>query len=912
MTDKNLISDREHGLTPQRVKIYQLNTENVWEDIGTGFCFYYMGEDEKPDQMIIRSEDDDSVLLTSDVLKRRLYQKQQDTLIVWTEDDNRDLALSFQDCVSCDLIWNHINKQQQEGVINNKGIGGNNGGEMDDGNEDDYSLPADTFSENITLPTVSTANLNETLAIISSAKSIFEKDSIAGYITAETTDYLGKFLSLFEVCENGGKIEHIHLIHSILVSMFYCLVILNNHTLIAQLISEENIMKVLGILEYNPNTPKIRAKHRQFVREKCDARLAIELDDRKFKRWINQMYQVDYLLYILTKDLRQITAGVVKTVDSIIIQNRIEIVIYFQRNDALLGDLFYCDDDKKDDAILFIHEVCELSKQMDSSAQLKFFRKLSSYGLLDLMCRSLVHSSSHVRSISVRQLQSFIELDVDGGRYGLLTQAGDHKQSSLIQVIVEQAAADSDYDLKIHYFEILRLLLDPYSSIPNNRAQTINVSNRTSPDTLEFIRLFYKRYMDALLKPISEFDVKSPKLKGPIEPLYLTLDQAQLCQHICDLLSLAVKNHGRHIRYNILHSDIIKRVIQLYRSKYTYIKLSALRFIRTCISASDANYNQVMINENAFEPTIRVLLDTNGRDCLLNSAFLELFEYIRKENIKALVDHLIIKFGTVLDTVTYVSAFKDLRLRYEQNIEIQETSSVDLLESNLDRNVNHDGWYSSTVDDGEEDYFNTSDEEQETSIDADEQSQQDTAIDRLIAQYDTNSDGVLDMVIADESDDYLQQQEITVNSQKETVVTVQEESADIVEQEHRSEKQILSSNDVDVKETTFEVKQEVNTTHEASASNIEDASTHTKEIAIDIKDEEVSIEVVDTKEAVNNVEETANDTKETVTSIKDITTNIQKDANDIKEETKPQKRKLSLTDDDKEVNSSIALKRSKS
>lgn len=71
-------------------------------------------------------------MLTSNVAKRRLYQRQQgkkesklegnrnlltdthihallnkntDTLIVWTEDDNRDLALSFQDPIGCEEMW---------------------------------------------------------------------------------------------------------------------------------------------------------------------------------------------------------------------------------------------------------------------------------------------------------------------------------------------------------------------------------------------------------------------------------------------------------------------------------------------------------------------------------------------------------------------------------------------------------------------------------------------------------------------------------------------------------------------------------------------------------------------------------------------------------------------------------------
>lgn len=61
--------------------------------------------------------------------------------------------------------------------------------------------------------------------------------------------------------------------------------------------------------------------------------------------------------------------------------------------------------------------------------------------------------------------------------------------------------------------------------------------------------------------------------------------------------------------------------------------VGALRFFRVCVTMSDEFYQKTLIKHNVFEPTIRVLLDTNGRDCLLNSACLELLEYIRKASI---------------------------------------------------------------------------------------------------------------------------------------------------------------------------------------------------------------------------------------------------------------------------------------
>ena len=48
------------------------------------------------------------------------------------------------------------------------------------------------------------------------------------------------------------------------------------------------------------------------------------------------------------------------------------------------------------------------------------------------------------------------------------------------------------------------------------------------------------------------------------------------------------------------------------------------------------------------------------------SVVLEMVEFIRAENIKALVSHLVEKFGAVLAEVDYVDTFQALRLKYDQ------------------------------------------------------------------------------------------------------------------------------------------------------------------------------------------------------------------------------------------------------
>jgi protein phosphatase-4 regulatory subunit 3 len=47
-------------------------------------------------------------VLESLIHNETVYQRQQGTLIVWSESDTRDLALSFQEKSGCAMIWDRI------------------------------------------------------------------------------------------------------------------------------------------------------------------------------------------------------------------------------------------------------------------------------------------------------------------------------------------------------------------------------------------------------------------------------------------------------------------------------------------------------------------------------------------------------------------------------------------------------------------------------------------------------------------------------------------------------------------------------------------------------------------------------------------------------------------------------------
>jgi len=111
------------------------------------------------------------------------------------------------------------------------------------------------------------------------------------------------------------------------------------------------------------------------------------------------------------------------------------------------------------------------------------------------------------------------------------------------------------------------------------------------------------------------------------------------------------------------------------------------------------------------------------RDNLLNSACLELFEFIRRENIKMIVQHLVETYREKLQAITYVDTFQNLILKYDQNHEPITTQELDNSFTSVDSDtparhaaaMNGGKWGHGLkeVDADEEAYFNTSDDEDE-------------------------------------------------------------------------------------------------------------------------------------------------------------------------------------------------------
>lgn len=147
----------------------------------------------------------------------------------------------------------------------------------------------------------------------------------------------------------------------------------------------------------------------------------------------------------------------------------------------------------------------------------------------------------------------------------------------------------------------------------------------------------------------------------------------------------------------------------------------ALKFFRTCLSLQDEFYYQQLIQNNVFGPIIDIVYETLPRDNLLNSACLELFEYVKRDPpIRPVIVHVVESYRPRLQELTYVGLFEEFILRYDQMAQGYNMDGT-LLSQEEDPmrekvNGNNQRWPGMReMDPEEEQYFNTLDDEEEIS-----------------------------------------------------------------------------------------------------------------------------------------------------------------------------------------------------
>ncbi|NWV78668.1 P4R3B phosphatase, partial [Dasyornis broadbenti] len=710
--------------TRRRVKVYTLNEDRQWDDRGTGHVSSSYVERLKGMSLLVRAESDGSLLLESKINPNTAYQKQQanlfrkpllscfylkqDTLIVWSEAENYDLALSFQEKAGCDEIWEKICQVQgkdpsvevTQDLIES---------------EEEHIEEMPETSPLIDLPTCELNKLEEIADLVTSVlSSPIRREKLA--LALENEGYIKKLLQLFQVCENLENTEGLHHLYEIIRGILF----LNKATLFEVMFSDECIMDVVGCLEYDPSLAQPK-RHREFLTKTAKFKEVIPITDSELRQKIHQTYRVQYIQDIILPTPSVFEENFLSTLTSFIFFNKVEIVSMLQEKvcQSLVGIAV---------TVKILYEVI-LIKHRDFSDSTQPNRE----GMDDLQVRSAATDIfSYLVEFSPSMVREFVMQEAQQSDDDIL----------LINVVIEQMICDTDPELggAVQLMGLLRTLIDP-----ENMLATANKTEKS-----EFLNFFYNHCMHVLTAPLLANTSEDKCEKGTgcfhfLFPSFRPVGQrfcwqqisvlscssgccyavvgstksnticpdnyqtAQLLALILELLTFCVEHHTYHIKNYIMNKDLLRRVLVLMNSKHTFLALCALRFMRRIIGLKDEFYNRYITKGNLFEPVINALLDNGTRYNLLNSAVIELFEFIRVEDIKSLIAHIVENFYNALESIEYVQTFKGLKTKYEQekDRQSQKLNSVpSILRSNRFRRD------ARALEEDEEMWFNEDEEEE--------------------------------------------------------------------------------------------------------------------------------------------------------------------------------------------------------
>jgi hypothetical protein len=110
-------------------------------------------------------------------------------------------------------------------------------------------------------------------------------------------------------------------------------------------------------------------------------------------------------------------------------------------------------------------------------------------------------------------------------------------------------------------------------------------------------------------------------------------------------------------------------------SSFLPFLLGAVRFIRAVIGTKEVEYLEYIIKHDLFQGIVEVFLKNGSKYNLLNSAIIELFDFIRTSNLKSMVHYLGSQYTQSLQNINYVETFQRLIAKYEQNLAEPPTST---------------------------------------------------------------------------------------------------------------------------------------------------------------------------------------------------------------------------------------------
>lgn len=323
----------------------------------------------------------------------------------------------------------------------------------------------------------------------------------------------------------------------------------------------------------DPDFPTHKANHRQYLSDRSRYKEVVPMKDPIIKKKIQHTWRLQYLKdVVLARILDDPTFSVL---NSLIFFNQVDIINHIQSNTSFLKELFAIfdprnpDQQRKEDAVLFLHQCAAIAKTLQAPARASLFSNFISHGLFAVIAFAVKHPKPAMRTTGIDILVALLDHDPVMMR-GYMLKAVNEKKTPLTDTLIDLLHTETDLGVKTQLADAIKVLLDPQIPVqdPMNRAGADFLSKLRPSNPLpdSFVQNHFDESAKRLFAPLKQLEGRSTR--------DLTFQDVSLYAHLVDILTFFVRQHLFRCR-NFIHSEsLTPRVAQLLTAPQKHLKLS--------------------------------------------------------------------------------------------------------------------------------------------------------------------------------------------------------------------------------------------------------------------------------------------------------------------------------------------------
>lgn len=411
------------------------------------------------------------------------------------------------------------------------------------------------------------------------------------------------------------------------------------------------IISIHSLLYYIIDDKEIEESERRDYREELEKsrfKEVVPFNNPKLVDKIKETYSLQFVKdIVLAKYIDDQTSV---TLNSLIYTSQLDVLTMIEGDRNFQYRLFHAIEESRPgtqerlECVQLLKEILCLPK-LCLRPEAQFFRDLKSQGLFDHLHLTISDPLLTTRLATVEVIEMTLRSDPSLLRAFITSQ----QPGLLLAELVDRLFWDEDVGLMMNMSDIVTSLLD-ISGFRDMRDQ--------------------KSYLDFLYKNFLPLLYRGPDIMPPLSAsrkCYVNEDSVVL--NVFEIYGYIVTNHGPRASEFLISNNIIEKALRYTERRESHLVLAAVRFLRTVIAANDQRLTTHITSTNKFEPLVKLFRKNYSRYNLINSAVLEVFDYITKMKMYPLVAYAVKSFGSQLRDVKYTSTFEKLDECYREYLD---------------------------------------------------------------------------------------------------------------------------------------------------------------------------------------------------------------------------------------------------